>query len=416
MRPQVAICSLAEGFCLTSQTPSPSTCPSLTRTRSLAAVGKFFRHSPRESVVLHDGRDQSRPEWNLALYQLIPADELTIKGTYVEKRVTKEGIGAPLVAKRNLSTSKLPIVYCAPYLLRHNRDRAVRGFRCVISVQDPWQTSTRSELTVTAILWRQISPRPMPCSSPGKSRKSSVSSVFSSPEKYTSTFRLARMEPYDPNKTVLLVIHGLMDTPVTWVPMLNEMYADPVIRHNYQFWFYSYPSGYPYPYSALILRQELDAMEKRFPLAQKDGRHRPQHGWMHRRTLITDTGDKLWLRPSESRPNKQRCRPRANVSSRRRSSSSIGRKSGASFSCPLRIAAAISPRTGSAGSDRCWSGRRETLSVGQRRGASPATRSRSAAVEALSQQRRYAGSEQPFRHGDQSDSDHARHSLLHHRG
>ena len=33
-----------------------------------------------------------RPEWNLALYDLIPADELDFKGTYVKDHVTKEGI------------------------------------------------------------------------------------------------------------------------------------------------------------------------------------------------------------------------------------------------------------------------------------------------------------------------------------
>ena len=80
---------------------------------------------------------------------------------------------------------------------------------------------------------------------------------------------MARLEPYDPNKTVLLVIHGLMDTPVTWVPMLNELRGDPYIRRNYQFWFYSYPSGYPYPYSALVLREELDGIEKTFHLRKK---------------------------------------------------------------------------------------------------------------------------------------------------
>ena len=33
------------------------------------------------------------------------------------------------------------------------------------------------------------------------------------PEEYSTTFRVARLEPYDPNKSVVLVIHGLMDTP-----------------------------------------------------------------------------------------------------------------------------------------------------------------------------------------------------------
>jgi hypothetical protein len=42
------------------------------------------------------------------------------------------------------------------------------------------------------------------------------------------------------------VIHGLMDTPATWTPMLNRLRGYEEIRRNYQFWFYSYPSGYPW--------------------------------------------------------------------------------------------------------------------------------------------------------------------------
>src|SRR5437868_12331019 len=57
-----------------------------------------------------------RPEWDLALYDLIPADELDYKGTYVKDHVTKEGIGAPLVAKRALTAQQASQLFCAPYI------------------------------------------------------------------------------------------------------------------------------------------------------------------------------------------------------------------------------------------------------------------------------------------------------------
>jgi pimeloyl-ACP methyl ester carboxylesterase len=115
------------------------------------------------------------------------------------------------------------------------------------------------------------------------------------PQEYASTFRVARLEPYNPNKSVVLVIHGLMDTPATWVPMINDLRSDEDIRRHYQFWFYSYPSGYPYPYSAMILRQELDSIEKKFPLGRKMVLVGHSMGGCISRTLITDTGNKLWL-------------------------------------------------------------------------------------------------------------------------
>jgi pimeloyl-ACP methyl ester carboxylesterase len=116
------------------------------------------------------------------------------------------------------------------------------------------------------------------------------------PEKYAETARISRLQPYDPNKTVVLVIHGLMDTPATWAPMLNHLRGDPEIRRHYQFWFYSYPSGYPYPYSAAILRRELDAVEKRFALRKPMVLIGHSMGGMISRLMITDSADTLWLK------------------------------------------------------------------------------------------------------------------------
>jgi pimeloyl-ACP methyl ester carboxylesterase len=78
--------------------------------------------------------------------------------------------------------------------------------------------------------------------------------------------------------------------------MINRLRGDEKIRRNYQFWFYSYPSGYPYPYSASILRHELDAAEKRFPLRKKMVVIGHSMGGCISRLLITDTGDKLWMK------------------------------------------------------------------------------------------------------------------------
>ena len=99
--------------------------------------------------------------------------------------------------------------------------------------------------------------------------------------------------------------------------MINTCAADEQIRRNYQFWFYSYPSGYPYPHSAAILRRELDAIEKRFPLRKKMVVIGHSMGGCISRLLITDTGDKLWLRDFQKAAGRRcRCRRRAKRCSR----------------------------------------------------------------------------------------------------
>src|SRR5262249_17473114 len=52
-------------------------------------------------------------------------------------------------------------------------------------------------------------------------------------------------EPYQPGKIPVLMIHGLLSSPLTWMPLFNDLRADPVLREHFQFWFYLYPTGNP---------------------------------------------------------------------------------------------------------------------------------------------------------------------------
>ena len=236
-----------------------------------------------------------RPEWDPALYELIPADELDFKGTYVKDHVTKEGIGAPLVAKRELTAQQASAFFCPPYIYYSVTATAqFEGSRCVISVNDPLAAESVRVDGHTYPLAANFTASYALLLAREKPQKLGFARLLR-PQEYAATARVARLEPYNPNKTVVLVIHGLMDTPVTWVPMVNDLRGDVDFRRNYQVWFYSYPSGYPYPYSAVILRQELDAIEKKFPLRKPMVVIGHSMGGCITRTLITDTGTKLWM-------------------------------------------------------------------------------------------------------------------------
>lgn len=239
-------------------------------------------------------RPDPRPQWNPALYDFAPADEFDIKGTYVKQHERKEGIGAPTVAtgrEDNKNASKdftLPrTFYGVTVMIRFEGRRAVFAFEDPLATENVDFGGRRMPLAAdytvpVAVMLASTDPKKL-----GLSR-------LLNPEKYAGTARIARLQPYDPNKTVVLVIHGLMASPATWTPMINELRADEQFRRNYQIWFYSYPSGYPYPYSAMILRRDLDAVGKRFPLHKKMVVIGHSMGGCISRLLITDTGDKVW--------------------------------------------------------------------------------------------------------------------------
>src|SRR6266581_3815381 len=236
-----------------------------------------------------------RPEWNLALYDLIPADELDFKGTYVKDHVKKDGIGAPLIAERTLTAQQASQLFCPPHIFYSVTATAqFEGSRCIISINDPLAAeSVRVDghtyplaANFTAAYALQLARE--------KPQKLGLARLLR-PQEYAATARIIRFEPYNPNKTVVLFVHGLMDTQVTWVPMLNDLRGDLDFRRNYQIWFYSYPSGYPYPYSAAILRQELDAIEKKYPLRKPMVVVAHSMGGSITHTLLTDAGTTLWL-------------------------------------------------------------------------------------------------------------------------
>lgn len=81
---------------------------------------------------------------------------------------------------------------------------------------------------------------------------------------------LYMLEPYDPNRIPVLMVHGLWSSPLTWMDMFNDLRSFPEIRERYQFWFYLYPSGQPFWISATQLRTELAQMRQNFDPTRRD--------------------------------------------------------------------------------------------------------------------------------------------------
>lgn len=85
-------------------------------------------------------------------------------------------------------------------------------------------------------------------------------------ERFAGPPRINFLQPYDPAKTPVVLVHGLMSTPRMWAPLVKALLADEKIRANYQFWFYYYPTSKPIPISALRLREALDEVARVHPL------------------------------------------------------------------------------------------------------------------------------------------------------
>lgn len=113
------------------------------------------------------------------------------------------------------------------------------------------------------------------------------------------------LEPYQPGKIPILFVHGLASSPLTWVPLFNDLLADPTLRERYQFWSYFYPTGDPFPTSSADLREALVQLRKDL---NPDGRDPAldqmvlvghSMGGLLSRMMTVDSHDEVWRIVSE---------------------------------------------------------------------------------------------------------------------
>jgi pimeloyl-ACP methyl ester carboxylesterase len=78
------------------------------------------------------------------------------------------------------------------------------------------------------------------------------------PRELEAASGLYLVQPYQPGKIPVVMIHGVWSSPMTWMEMFNDLQSMPELRENFQFWFYMYPSGQPFYATAQNLRQDLE--------------------------------------------------------------------------------------------------------------------------------------------------------------
>ena len=116
--------------------------------------------------------------------------------------------------------------------------------------------------------------------------------------------------PHRRGRIPVVFVHGTASSFGRWAEMYNRLAADPRLRARYEFWFFSYDSGSPISWSAMLLRESLQhAVKLLDPDGTDPGLHRmvvighSQGGLLTKMTVI-DSGSRFWdlnfRRPPES--------------------------------------------------------------------------------------------------------------------
>ncbi|MGP0063440.1 MAG: esterase/lipase family protein [Isosphaeraceae bacterium] len=120
------------------------------------------------------------------------------------------------------------------------------------------------------------------------------------PEFYAERAGVYAVDPYQPGKVPVVLVHGLWSSPHVWVPMLDALRGDPALRASYQFWVVLYPSGYSLPTAALSVRRSLREIRRRFdpggtdPALDRMVILGKSTGGQTSRLLVQSSGEALW--------------------------------------------------------------------------------------------------------------------------
>lgn len=193
-------------------------------------------------------------------------DEVSATSDFKVTRIKhhqRPGVGAPLLALRE-NKHQLPIekyyppeVISRPLTVVAEKGPIVQGKQTVrVRLVCPLKNETvklyGKEMPLAAdfsIPWASALSRT------GKLRQSAILDMVTVTPKREP--KLFLMEPYDPNKEPLIMIHGLLSTPLAWAKISNDLWADEQVRKRYQIWHFLYNASAPSLYSARLLRAQL---------------------------------------------------------------------------------------------------------------------------------------------------------------
>lgn len=108
------------------------------------------------------------------------------------------------------------------------------------------------------------------------------------------------LQPYDPGRRTIIMLHGLASSPEAWINVANEVLGDETLRQHYQIWQIYYPTNAPLAMNNRAIREALGRTMAHFDPAGTAQASRDavvighSMGGVLSRLLVSSSGTVLW--------------------------------------------------------------------------------------------------------------------------
>ena len=123
---------------------------------------------------------------------------------------------------------------------------------------------------------------------------------FFMPRSPEAESRLTSIEPYQPGKIPVVLVHGLLSNPFTWVEVVNELHTQAGFVDKFQIWLFEYPTAQPFLVSAAAMREQLSAAQRILDPERLNAEFSNMvlvghsMGGLISKLQVTSSGDHLW--------------------------------------------------------------------------------------------------------------------------
>nr|WP_187272875.1 alpha/beta fold hydrolase [Pseudomonas mendocina] len=108
------------------------------------------------------------------------------------------------------------------------------------------------------------------------------------------------LQPYDPERRIIIMLHGLASSPEAWINVANEVLGDEALRNNYQIWQIYYPTNLPIAFNNKAIRETIEQTLRHFDPQGNAAASRDivlvghSMGGVLSRLLVSSSQDQLW--------------------------------------------------------------------------------------------------------------------------